>query len=101
MKQMNLNSYDLIIINSSAGKDSLCAIWEVHRMAIEQNFPLSQITISHQDLGDMEWDGTGELAKKQADFFGFNFVVTRRRDKSGYEENLLEYVERRKKWPSN
>ncbi|MDC8024901.1 phosphoadenosine phosphosulfate reductase family protein [Elizabethkingia anophelis] len=98
---MILNDYDLIIINSSAGKDSLVALWEVCRLAREQNYPFEKIVVSHQDLGRMEWIGTKELVKKQADLFGLKTYYSKRRDKNGYEETLLEYVLRRGKWPSN
>lgn len=98
---INLHDYNLIIINSSGGKDSLCAIYEICRLAIMQKYPKSKIHVSHQDLGSMEWPGTKDLAKKQAECFGFEFHVSKRRDKNGYEENLLEYVKRRGKWPSN
>lgn len=98
---MNLHDYDLIIINSSGGKDSLCAIWEVCRIADEQGYSLDKIVVSHQDLGDMEWEGTKELVKKQADLFGLKTYYSKRKDKNGYDETLLEYVERRGKWPSN
>lgn len=98
---MNLHDYDIIVINSSAGKDSLCALWEVCRLANEQDFPFEKMAVSHQDLGDMEWPGTKELVKKQADFFGLATHYSKRRNGTGYEETLLEYVERRGKWPSN
>src|SRR5690606_27892225 len=42
-----------------------------------------------------------ELAEQQALYFGFNFIVSRRRTKEGVEETLLDYARRRKKWPSN
>ncbi|REE01128.1 phosphoadenosine phosphosulfate reductase family protein [Marinoscillum furvescens] len=98
---MKLHEYDMIIINSSGGKDSLCALWEVCRQAREQKFPFDRIAVSHQDLGDMEWPGTKDLVKQQADLFGLKTYYSKRRTKDGYEENLLEYVERRGKWPSN
>lgn len=97
---MKLNDYNIIIINSSAGKDSLCAIWEVCRLAKEQDFK-GEIVVSHQDLGRMEWEGTKELAIKQAQFFGLPIRISERRDKNGKTENLLDYAKRRKKWPSN
>jgi 3'-phosphoadenosine 5'-phosphosulfate sulfotransferase (PAPS reductase)/FAD synthetase len=98
---MNLKDYDLIIINSSAGKDSLCSIYEVCRIAKEQSFPTSKIIVSHQDLGEAEWGGTKQLAEMQADLFDLDFFVSKRRDNNGYEETLLEYAERRGKWPSS
>ena len=98
---MNLHEYAMIIINSSGGKDSLCAIWEVCRLARKQDYSFKKIAVSHQDLGDMEWPGTKRFVKKQADMFGLKTYYSKRRDKYGYEETLLEYVERRGKWPSN
>lgn len=102
MNAPDLNNYDLIIVNSSGGKDSSCALFEVCRIADLQSFPKENIIISHQCLGKMEWKGTKELVIQQAEFFGIkNIHVTKRRTKEGYEENLLEYVERRGKFPSN
>lgn len=98
---MLLNNYDLIIFNSSGGKDSLVALWEVCQLAKVQNYSFEKIVVSHQDLGRVEWIGTKELVKKQADLFGLKTYYSKRRNKDGYEETLLEYVLRRGKWPSN
>jgi 3'-phosphoadenosine 5'-phosphosulfate sulfotransferase (PAPS reductase)/FAD synthetase len=98
---IKLKNFDLIIINSSAGKDSLCSIYEIMRMAKAQNVDSDRIVVSHQDLGEAEWGGTFELAKRQADLFGLEFYTSKRRDRNGYEESLLEYAERRGKWPSS
>lgn len=99
--KVKLHDYNIIIINSSGGKDSLCSIYEICRMADEQNYPKEMIVVSHQDLGRMEWQGTKELAERQANHFGLKFYVSKRRNSEGHEETLLEYVERRGKWPSN
>lgn len=98
---MDLHSYDLIIINSSGGKDSLVAKYALHQQAKSQGYPIENIKVSHQDLSEMEWPGTKDLVKQQADLFGFDFHVNKRVNKEGEEESLLEYVERRGKWPSN
>lgn len=98
---MNLHDFNIVVINSSGGKDSLCALWEINRLAEEQAYDKSNVFVSHQDLQHMEWIGTKELAKKQAEHFGFNFVVSMRRRANGDTETLLDYVRRRKKWPSN
>lgn len=98
---MNLHEYDLIIINSSAGKDSLCCLYQICKIADDQMYRRTKIVVSHQDLGEMEWNGTKELAEKQANHFGLDIHYSKRRDKYGKEETLLEYVERRGKWPSN
>ncbi|WP_445458398.1 phosphoadenosine phosphosulfate reductase domain-containing protein [Flavobacterium sp. HNIBRBA15423] len=98
---MNLHKYDIVVINSSAGKDSLVSLWDIARQARQQNYPSSRIIVSHQDLERMEWLGTKELVKKQADFFGFRTIYSKRIDKHGKEETLLEYVLRRGMWPSS
>lgn len=100
---MQLDDYDLIIINSSGGKDSVCALWEVCRIAKLQNYSFDKIYISHQDLTVAEWAGVYELVERQAFQLGIKTKIycSRRRNAAGKEENLLEYAERRKKWPSS
>lgn len=98
---VDLHRYDTMIINSSGGKDSSVAIFEVCRMADQQGYDKSNIHVSHQDLGEMEWPGTKELVKEQAEFFGLQLHISKRRDKDGVEETLLQYVERRELWPSS
>jgi 3'-phosphoadenosine 5'-phosphosulfate sulfotransferase (PAPS reductase)/FAD synthetase len=90
-----------IIVNSSAGKDSQTALALVIRIADAQGYPRSQIVVSHQCLGDMEWPGTLELARKQAESYGLRFEVTRYRNKEGENLSLLDYVRKRGKWPDN
>lgn len=97
---MILADYDLVIINSSGGKDSLCTLYEVCRIAESQKYDFSKIVVSHQDLGEMEWKGTKDLVQEQADFFGLQAYYSKRRDKYGNEGDLLDYVEKRGMWPS-
>jgi len=96
---LQLSQYDLIIINSSGGKDSLCASYVICQQAKAENI-LDRVVISHQDLGEAEWKGTKELVQQQADLFGVPMYVSQRRNSEGYNETLLQYVERRGKWPS-
>jgi 3'-phosphoadenosine 5'-phosphosulfate sulfotransferase (PAPS reductase)/FAD synthetase len=98
---MVLKNFDLVIVNSSGGKDSECALFEVVRVAQVQNYPLNKIVVSHQDLQHIEWPGTKELVYKQSEFFGVETYISRRRNSNGVEETLLDYVARRGKWPSN
>lgn len=98
---MNLWDFDAVIVNSSAGKDSLVALFAIHTMQIQQSYPANRVFVSHSDLGEAEWIGTHELAKKQAELFGYSFISDKRIDKDGKQETLLEYVLRRKKWPDN
>ncbi len=60
-EHITLSAYDAVIINSSAGKDSQTALRHVVRLAKEQGYPLDRLTVSHQDLGEAEWNGTTEL----------------------------------------
>lgn len=99
-RMIDLKPYDLIIVNSSGGKDSLCALWKIAAMASLQGIPKDRIVVSHQDLGESEWEGVQELVFKQAELYGLKTIVSKRRDKNGYNETLLEYAERHGKWPS-
>lgn len=62
---VDLTSYDYILINTSAGKDSLAMLdWLVERcdaVGVER----SRIVAVHADLGRVEWEGTRELAERQ------------------------------------
>jgi 3'-phosphoadenosine 5'-phosphosulfate sulfotransferase (PAPS reductase)/FAD synthetase len=97
----DLKKYDLVIVNSSGGKDSICALFEILRLADRDGFPKDKIIVSHQDLGESEWQGTKELVQKQSDHFGLHTEYSMRRDKNGHNETFLEYTLRRKMWPSN
>ncbi len=96
-----LKNFRWVVINSSGGKDSQTALTEVVKEADRQGYPRNQIVVSHQDLGKVEWEGTFDLVKKQAEFYGLRVEVTRYRNKDGEELNLLDYVAKRGKWPSS
>lgn len=101
MTKPNLSDYRWIVVNSSGGKDSQTALRYVVSLADEQGFPRDHIVVSHQDLGRMEWQGTKDLAKAQADHYGIRFEVSKYRNKMGQELTLLDYVRNRGKWPSS
>ncbi len=98
---INLHDYNLVIINSSAGKDSLCAIWEMCRIAEQQQYPKAKMVVSHQDLGDMEWPDVKRVAEQQAKLFGLEFYFSKYRNNEGKNLTLLQYVAKRGKWPSS
>lgn len=98
---IELNKYDLIIVNSSGGKDSIAALFEVVRLAELQEFDRNNIVVSHQDLKNIEWKGTRELVIEQSNHFGLRLEFSTYRNMNGVESTLLDYVERRGKWPSN
>ena len=85
---MKLNNYDLIIINSSGGKDSLAALYEVCRIAKDQDFPFSKIAVSHQDLGSMEWEGTKELVNSKQIFLAWILTTPKEGIKMGMKKTF-------------
>jgi len=91
-----LLSHDIILINSSAGKDSQATLTHVVAMADAAGVPRWRIVVVHADLREVEWDGTRELAATQAEFYGLRFEVVRR-ELGG----LLDQIEQRRKFPSS
>ena len=90
----SLSTYDWIVVSSSAGKDSQAAMHLAWELAIQHDVPMHKIVVVHADLGRVEWEGTKELAEKQARDYGFRFeVVANKRD-------FLERIEARGMWPS-
>jgi len=75
-----IKSFDIIVVNTSAGKDSQVQLDVVCKLA-EQAGVLDRVVAIHCDLGQVEWAGVPELAEKQAKFYGVRFVkVSRDRD---------------------
>lgn len=93
---MDLFKYDVVVINTSAGKDSQTMLGLVVKLAAEQGYPLDRVLAVHADLGDVEWAGTAELAKRQADFYGVELEIVRRE-----LGDLLDQVRSRGMWPSS
>jgi 3'-phosphoadenosine 5'-phosphosulfate sulfotransferase (PAPS reductase)/FAD synthetase len=73
----DLRSYDVILVNSSAGKDSQAMLDEVWGRAVLAGVA-DRVVVVHADLGRMEWPGTKELARLQAELYGARFEVVRR-----------------------
>lgn len=90
----DLGSYDWIVVNSSAGKDSL-AMLDVICSQAEAAGLLGRVVVVHCDLGRVEWRGTRELAEAQAKRYGVRFEVVSRR-----QGDLLDHVQERGMWPS-
>lgn len=91
---MDMTSYDIIIINTSAGKDSQVMLEKVVTLAKEQGV-MDRVSAVHCDLGKMEWEGTRDLAQAQCDFWGVPLIVVSR------SEDILTQVEKRGMWPSS
>lgn len=85
---MDLSKWDIVLINTSGGKDSQAMLDHVVRLAREQGMT-DRLVAVHADLGDEEWEGTKELAQEQAEHYGVRFLVAKR------DDTILDYVLRR------
>lgn len=85
----DLASFDVLLVNSSGGKDSQAQLDYVVELADKAGVR-DRIVVVHADLGEVEWDGTLELAREQAEHYGLRFEVV------GREEKLLDQVRTRK-----
>ena len=91
---MNLRAYHVVLVNTSAGKDSLAMLDHVYSLALAQE-ATGRLQAVHCDLGRMEWAGTRELAEKQCLRYGVPLHVISR------SQDLLSHVEQRRMWPSS
>ena len=91
-----LADYDVILVNSSAGKDSQAMLTRLVELADAEGVDRARLIVVHADLGRVEWEGTRELAEEQARHYGLRFEVVRR-DKG----DLLEQIEQRGMFPSS
>ncbi len=93
---IDLAPYDVIVVNSSAGKDSQAMLDLIVDYADTQQVPRSRIVVFHADLGRVEWPGTPELAAEHAAHYGLRFVRIARP-----QGDLLDHIEQRGKFPDN
>ena len=93
--EVDLHDHDLVIINTSAGKDSQAMLTYLVELADAQHYPRHHFLAVHADLGRVEWAGTRELAERQADHYGIRFEVVSRA-----KGDLLDQIEERRKFPS-
>lgn len=98
----DLTKFDVIVVNSSAGKDSQAMLDYTAELAAVAGVR-DRVTVVHNDLGTtdsglpVEWPGVQELAQKQADHYAFPLVVTCR-EKGGLWQQLRD---ERRKFPSS
>jgi len=92
---MRLAEYDIILINSSAGKDSQAMLDYVYSLAVTEDVT-DRITVVHADLGRAEWSKTGQLAAEQAAHYGARFEIVSRP-----QGDLLDHIQDRGKFPSS
>jgi 3'-phosphoadenosine 5'-phosphosulfate sulfotransferase (PAPS reductase)/FAD synthetase len=98
----DLHGYDLIVICSSAGKDSMAMLAYVADQIRAQDYR-GRVVVLHNDLGltssgePVEWPQVAGLAREHAERYGFEFVV-RRRPGGGLWDQLLG---QRRRWMAN
>ena len=92
---VKLAEYDVVLVNSSAGKDSQAMLDVIAELAKAEGV-LDRVVVVHADLGRMEWKGVRDLAEEQAAHYGFRFEVVSRP-----QGDLLQHVRERKLWPSS
>lgn len=90
----NLAGYDVIVVSTSAGKDSQAMLDLVCVLARQQGC-LDRVHAVHCDLGRAEWAGTRELAQRQCDAYQVPLHVISRP-----QGDLLDHVAARGMWPS-
>ena len=93
----DLSTYDIVMVNSSAGKDSQASL-DVVAEAARAAGVLDRVVVVHADLGDAEWDGVPELA---AEHYGLRFELARRTAADVSTETILERVASRGMWPDS
>jgi 3'-phosphoadenosine 5'-phosphosulfate sulfotransferase (PAPS reductase)/FAD synthetase len=95
MSGPELATYDWVLVNSSAGKDSQAMLDLLVELADAAGVR-DRLVVVHCDLGRVEWRGTRELAEAQARHYGLRFEVVTRP-----QGDLLDHVEARGMWPSS
>src|SRR5450755_4357841 len=74
---VHLRDYDIILVNTSAGKDSQAMLDYIVGLAEEEDVK-DRIVAVHADLGRIEWQGTRELAEAQAKHYGIRFEIVKK-----------------------
>ena len=95
METPDLLSYDYIVVNSSAGKDSQAMLDYLFHLCDALGIT-DRMVVVHADLGRVEWKATRELAEAQANHYGLRFMVTQNTN-----GDLLSQVEKRGMWPDS
>lgn len=80
-EEPDLATYDLILVNSSGGKDSAASLAYTVQRAEEAGVR-NRLVVVHADLGAVEWPGTAELAEEHARHYSLRFEKVRRDGKS-------------------
>ncbi len=101
MSSPNLAGYDLIVVNSSAGKDSQATLHVICSAAKALGI-LDRVHVAHAAFPE-EWQGTADLAREQALAYipEDRFHVVRNLVPSAPDGSLLTRVRNRGQWPSS
>ncbi|MFD4529938.1 phosphoadenosine phosphosulfate reductase family protein [Streptomyces sp. NPDC058470] len=93
MPEELIRAASALLVQSSAGKDSVVALDRVVRWA-KATGCLDKVVVVHADIGqDAEWPGVRDLARQQAERYGLRFVVVKA------PVGFLGMVEKRGMWP--
>lgn len=87
--EIRLADYDVIVVNTSAGKDSQAMLDLLVERADAEGVR-DRLVAVHADLGRVEWAGTSELAATQAAAYGVRFEIIARP-----QGDLLDHIEQR------
>lgn len=90
----DLTHYDAVLVSSSGGKDSQ-AMLDLVCVAAEAAGVLHRLTVLHCALGHVEWPGTAELARAQAEHYGVRYE-----ERSRDQGLLLDQIRQRGRFPS-
>ena len=91
----NLTDYDLILVNTSAGKDSQAMLDLIVEQA-DLAGVRDRLVCFHADLGRVEWAGTADLAAEHAAHYGLRIITIARP-----QGDLLDHIEARGMFPSS
>ncbi|KAA9379672.1 phosphoadenosine phosphosulfate reductase family protein [Microbispora cellulosiformans] len=98
----DLNAYRLIVVCTSAGKDSLAMLAHVCRLIEEQDYR-GRVVVLHNHLGvtgsgePVEWPGVEAAAREHAAAYGLEFVTVTRNGGGLWHQVLVQ----RRRWMSN
>ena len=92
----DISSYDLILVNSSGGKDSAAMTAHLVDLVDLLGVPRERLVMVHADLGRAEWKGTTETVEAHAGRYGMRLEIVRRK-----VNDLLDHVKARGKWPGS
>lgn len=86
--RVRLESYDWIVVNTSAGKDSQ-AMMDYLCQRTDEASVRDRLVAVHCDLAEEEWPETKELAAKQSALYGIRFEVVKR-PQGGLLQHVLD-----------